>query len=159
MGRHGGDDLAGDERVGAFGPTIEGRGDVFPQRRCLPADAIREGTDDLGEGHADEIVAGGGGRVAVEHGHDQAQRFGLGEHDGRQLRASPEAIAAVAAAYRLDRHAGLAKDGDVPPRRPRGDAERASDLLGRRLTTELQDLERAQRPRGRAEVEGHAASV
>ena len=51
----------------------------------------------LVERDADEVVAARGGRVAVEHGHDQAERFGLREHDRRQFRAAPEAIAAVAA--------------------------------------------------------------
>jgi hypothetical protein len=61
-------------------------------------------------------------------------------------------VTAVRAARRLDRNAGLAEDPDVAAGRPLRDAEPFGELVGRRAGAALQDLQRAQRPGGGADL-------
>jgi hypothetical protein len=79
--------------------------------------------------------------VAVEHGHDQAQRLGLGEDDRRQPGPTAQPVSAARAAGRIHRNAGLAEDPDIAAGRPLGDAEPLRKLIGGRAGTVLEDLE------------------
>jgi hypothetical protein len=93
--------------------------------------------------------------VAVEHGHDQAQGLGGGEHQRRDPHTAPEAVAAVRASHRLDRDAGLAEDADVPPGGALGDAQLVAEPVGGDAGAALHQLEGEQRPCGRAGVGSH----
>ncbi len=112
--------------VAGVGP---GSGTVGSGRRGPPdglglgGHRLRECPHDLAERAADGV--GGIARVvvAVEHGHDQAERLGGGEHQRRKPETAAEAIAAVRPAHGLDRDARLAQDADVPPGGAVGDSE------------------------------------
>ena len=132
---------------------------MLPQRRRLPADALGQRPDDLGQGGTDEVVDVGGGRLAVEHRHDQPQRLGLGEDDRRQPRPAPEPVSAVGASGRLDGDARLAEDPDVAARGPLRDAQPLGELVGRRARAGLEDLEGAQGPGGGAQIGRHTGRL
>ena len=82
-------------------------------RLGLRGDGLGERPDDLAERAARGIGGVRGLVVAVEHRHDQGQRLGRLEHQRRQPQPAADAVAAVGAAFGLQRYAGLAQDRDV----------------------------------------------
>jgi hypothetical protein len=114
--------------------------------------------DHLADGAGDRIVAMRPA-MRLEHGHDQAQRLARGEHQRREPQPAPDAIAAVRAADRLDRHAGLPKDRHVAPRGALGDAEPVTEPLGGDARAPLEQLEGEQRPGGGAGIFVHERTL
>ena len=123
-GRDGRDQRAGGGGIGPGQVPVGHGGRVLPQRGRLTADVLRQCSDDLAESRTNRVVGVGvgGGRLAVEHRHDQAESLGLGEDDRRQPRPAAEPVPAIGAPDRVHRDAGLAEDRDVAARGPFGDA-------------------------------------
>ena len=122
------------------------------QRDRLPGDVGRQHPQDLAERRADGVVGVGDRVLGVERRHHQAERLGRGEDQRRQPQPAPQPVAAVGTARRLHRDVGLAQDRDVAPRGPLGDAEALGELGGGDPGAALEDVQRPQRPRGRADL-------
>ncbi len=84
--------------------------------------------------------------VTVEHGHHQAEGLGGGEHQRRESQAAADAVAAVRPPHGLDRDAGLAQDGDVPPGGPLRDAQLVGEPVRGDPRAPLDQLEGQQGP-------------
>jgi hypothetical protein len=125
----------------------------------LPTDVLRQRPDDLDQRGTDEVVVVDGCRLAVEHGHDQSERFLFGEHDGRQPRAAAQPVSAVRTPGRLDGDACLTEDPDVPTRGALRDTQSIGEVAGRDAGAGLEDLECPQRSCGRAQVGGHPREI
>ena len=142
---------------GGRGRGVRPGGGAVGGRRGGPADRLglrghrlRQRPDDLAERAADRVGRVAGVVVAVEHGHDQAERLGGAEHQRRQPQAAADPVAAVRPADRLDRDAGLAQDGDVAAGGPLRDAELVGEPVRGDARAALHQLEGQQRPRRRA---------
>ena len=145
----------GDLRVGPGGGAVRGRRGRHPDRLGLPGHRLGQRAQQLAQGAADRVRGVGGLVVAVEHGHHQPERLGRGEHQRRQPDAATDPVAAVPAADRLDRDAGLAQDADVAAGGPLGDAELVGEPVGGDARAALHQLQGEQRPCGRAGVLVH----
>ena len=97
--------------------------------------------------------------MAVEHGHDQAESLGGGEHQRRKPQAAADSVATVRPACRFDREAGFAEDADVPAGGPLGDAELAGEPVRGNARAALDQLEGEQCPGGGARVRLHHRSL
>jgi len=84
--------------------------------------------------------------MTVQHGHDQAEGLGGGEHQWWEPKAPTDAVAAVAPTNGLDRHTGLPQDPDVPPGGPLGHAELVGQPVGGDTGVALEEFEGQQRP-------------
>ena len=144
--------------IGPGGGAVRRRRRGPADRLSLGGHRLRECPHDLAQRAADQ--AGRIARVvmAVEHGHDQAESLGGGEHQRRQPQAAADPVAAVGPADRLDRDAGLAQDADVPAGGPLGDAELAGEPVGGDARAALDQLEGQQRPCRGARVGLHRVS-
>jgi hypothetical protein len=152
--------VAGSGRAAArsgAGAVVRGRGRGPADRLGLRGHRLREGPDDLAQRAADRV--GGIARVvmAVEHGHDQAESLGGGEHQRREPQAAADPVAAVGPADRFDRDAGLAQDADVPAGGPVRDAELAGQPAGGDARAALDQLEGEQGPGRGTRVGVHCA--
>ena len=146
------DEGGGGAGVGPDGGAVRGRCSRLADGLGLSGHRRRKHPHDLAERAADRV--GGVARVvvAVEHGHHQAEGLGGAEHQGREPEPAARAVAAVAPTDRLDRDAGLAQDGDVPPGRPFRDPERVGEPVRGDARAALDQLEGQQRPRRRARL-------
>ena len=77
------------------------------------------------------------------------------EHQRREPQAAADAVAAVGPAHGLDRDAGLAQDADVAPGGPLRDAELVGEPVRGDSRAALDQLERQQGPRRRADIWVH----
>ena len=107
---------------------------------------LRQRPHDLAERAADRVGGIAGVVVTVEHGHHQAERLGGAEHQRREPQAAADAVAAVRPAHGLDRDAGLAQDGDVPPGGALRDAELVGEPVRGDARAALEQLEGQQGP-------------
>lgn len=130
-------------------------------RRCrgladrlrLRGDCLREGTHDLAERIADRVHLVVGVVVAVEDSHHQLERLVRAEHQGREAKATSDAVAAVWPAEGFERNARFAQDADVPARGTLGDAELVAQTLGGDSRAALDQFECQQGTRGGARIE------
>jgi hypothetical protein len=86
--------------------------------------------------------------------HDD-DRFVVGEHQGREAIAGPDAIAAADSPLSLDGDPKLLEGRDVAPDRPRIDREPVGDLAPGRQRPGLEKLEQLEEPGGRGLHNGH----
>ena len=146
------DEVAGDARVRLGRRPLGDRAGGLAQGDRLPGDVGRQHPQDLPERRADRVVGIGDRVLGVERRHHQAERLRRAEHQWRQAQPAAQPVATVGAARRLHRDVGLAQDRDVAPRGPLGDAEALGELGGRDPGAALEDVQRPERPCGRADL-------
>jgi hypothetical protein len=141
--------------VGSGGGAVGGGRRCPPDRLGLRGHRFGEGAHDLAERAADRV--GGIARivVAVEHSHHQAKGLGRGEDQRRQSQTTADAVAAVGPTGGLDRDAGVAKDADVAPGGPLGDAELVGEPVRGDARAALDQFEGQECPCRGARVRHH----
>jgi hypothetical protein len=148
-----------DPRVGPGGGAIgRGRGGLTDSLR-LGGHRLRECPDDLAERGADIARRIAGVVMAVKHRHDQPEGLVGTEHQRREPQAAADAVAAVGPTDRLDRDAGLAQNRDVPPGGPLGDPELVGEPVRGDSRAALDEFERQQRSRRRADFWVHGGAL
>ncbi len=155
IGRAGLDEGGGDVGARPGGAAVGDRGGGLANAVGLGRDRLRQRSHDLAERAADEAGRIVGVVVAVEDRHHQAQGLGRAEHQRRQAKAAPDAVAAVGAAHGFDRDAGLAKDGDVAAGGALGHTQLVGQPVGGDAGAGLQEFECQQGPCGRARIRFH----
>jgi len=159
LGRDSGNQGARHLRAGPYGPAVGRSGGMLAHDGGLPADVLGQRPHDLAQGGTDRIVGIRGSMAAIEHGHDQAQRFGGTEHQRRQPEAPADSVAAVAPPDRLHGDAGLAQDRDVAACGPFGNIQLHPELGGGDAGLGLQQLESPQRSPGGTQVGFHGSRL
>lgn len=112
--------------------------------RSLASGGCGKGRDELAERRADRVVGIGGGVVAVEDRHDQAEHVARFECERGRLGGSTDSVAAVTTAGGVDRDADRSQRGDVAAHRTVGDLEAFGQFGGADARSGLQESQHAQ---------------